>query len=145
MWNNYFRPRRDLPQVNYNESSDEEDPFLSPERPVNTRAGSPVELAVPTLNDNVDEELDQVRQTLQNVGHTPLFRQDSPETVELEEEEVVSGLVFQGAAGRKLNDTPPGSGQPEGNSPGPAERRAAAMPVNPPVVEYDEQNTADGE
>ena len=117
MWNNYFRPRRDIPQVNYNESSDEEDPFLSPERPVNTRAGSPVELAVPTLNDNVDEELDQVRQTLQNVGHTPLFRQDSPETVELEEEEVVSGLVFQGAAGRKLKDTPSGSGRPKGIPP----------------------------
>ena len=75
MWNNYFRPRRDVPRPNYNESSEEEDeePFVSPQRPFPTREGSPVELAVPTLNDNVDEDLDQVRQALVNVGHTPLL------------------------------------------------------------------------
>ena len=75
MWNNYLsgRPRRDVPRVNYNESSDE-DNFQSPDRPPVTRQGSPQLLAVPQLNDNVDEDLDRVHQTLQNVGHTPLFR-----------------------------------------------------------------------
>ena len=76
MWNSYWngRPRRDLPQVNYNESSDEEQtfdsPLVSPERPPPTRAGSPALLAIPTLNDNVDEELQSVAQTLSNVGHS---------------------------------------------------------------------------
>ena len=43
-----------------------------------SRAGSPVELAVPTLNDNVDEDLEVVRQTLRNVGHTHTFRGTHP-------------------------------------------------------------------
>ena len=81
MWNNYFnRPRRDVPQVNYNESSEDEydSPLVSPSRPPPTRAASPVELAVPTLNDNVDEELQAVSQTLQNVGRTHTFRNTRP-------------------------------------------------------------------
>ena len=76
------RSRRELPQVNYNESSDEEDfnsPLASPSRPPVTRAGSPVELAIPTLNDNVDEDLEAVRQTLNNVGHTHTFRGTRPD------------------------------------------------------------------
>ena len=48
--------------------------MLSPARPPNTRAGSPVELAVPTLCDNVDEELGQVNQILKNIGHTHTYR-----------------------------------------------------------------------
>ena len=85
MWNSYWsgRSRRDVPQVNYNESSSEDEdynsPLVSPARPPPTRAGSPVELAVPTLNDNVDEELESVRQTLSNVGHTHTFRGTRPE------------------------------------------------------------------
>ena len=81
MWNSYWagRPRRDVPQVNYNESSDEYDsPLQSPSRPPVTRAGSPAELAVPTLNDNVDEELEAVSQTLRNVGHSHTFRNTRP-------------------------------------------------------------------
>ena len=84
MWNNYWsgRSRRNVPEVNYNESSEEEDdfgsPLQSPTRPVNTRQGSPVELAVPTLNDNVDEELEAVSQQLLNVGHTHTFRGTRP-------------------------------------------------------------------
>ena len=84
MWNNYWggRARRDIPQVNYRETSSEEDdfdsPLQSPTRPVNTREGSPAELAVPQLNDNVDEELESVRTTLQNVGHTHTFRNTIP-------------------------------------------------------------------
>ena len=66
------RPRRDVPQVNYNESSSSEEEFedglnfdnvevnLVPAVPVHTRAGSPVDLAHPTLNDNVDEDLEEV-------------------------------------------------------------------------------------
>ena len=81
-----------MPQVNYNESSSDssEDNFLSPERPVHTRAGSPVQLAVPHLNDNVDEELNQVRQTLQNLGHTPSFRRRASSRTLAAEEYVVN-------------------------------------------------------
>ena len=84
MRNSYWagRARRDVPQVNYNESSSEEEdfnsPLVSPSRPPVSRAGSPVELAVPTLNDNVDEDLEVVRQTLRNVGHTHTFRGTHP-------------------------------------------------------------------
>ena len=85
MWNNYFsgHTRRDIPQVNYNEESDEEEydsPLVSPVRPLPTRAGSPIELAVPTLNDNVDEELAAVAQSLINVSHTHAFRNTRPDT-----------------------------------------------------------------
>ena len=94
MWNNYFsgRPRRDLPTPNYREqSSEDEDDFRSPSRPPVTRAGSPAELAIPQLNDNVDEDLIHVRQVLQNVGHSPLFRKLKKE--ESSEEVVNEGFV----------------------------------------------------
>ena len=83
MWNSYWsgRPRRNVPQVNYNQDSSEEDydsPLQSPNRPPPTRAGSPVELAIPTLGDNVDEELESVAQTLNNVGRTHMFRNTRP-------------------------------------------------------------------
>ena len=67
------RARRDLPQVNYNEDTDDEEfedglnfnsPLQSPAGPVHTRAGSPVLLAHPTLNDNVDDVLEEVSYAL---------------------------------------------------------------------------------
>ena len=123
MWNNYFnRPRRDIPQVNYESSEDEYDsPLVSPSRPLPTRAGSPVDLAVPTLNDNVDEELEAVSQVLRNVGHTHTYRgthpsaprvrpdpeggaQDEPP---IEEEEVVQGIVVGGGETQVCADNMP--------------------------------------
>ena len=85
MWNSYWsgRSRREVPQVNYNESSGEEEfdsPLVSPQRPPASRAGSPQPLAIPTLGDNVDEELEAVSQTLRNVGHTHAFRGTCPST-----------------------------------------------------------------
>ena len=73
MWG-WGRPRRDIPQVDYAESDDDDEtndedfeqglafdsPLQSPVRPVPTRAGSPQLLAHPTLNDNVDEVLEDV-------------------------------------------------------------------------------------
>ena len=119
MWNNYFnRPRRDVPQINYNESSEDEDDFRSPERPPVTRAGSPQLLAIPQLNDNVDEDLEQVNRVLQNVGHTPLFR---PSCIQ-ETEEVVEGLVVGASSGAK--------------------NKVENMPDNNPV-RFDTQNEAD--
>ena len=95
MWNSYWsgRSRRDLPQVDYRdyESSDEDD-FQSPARPPVSRAGSPPLLAVPQLNDNVDEDLERVSQTLRNVGHTPLFRSRLEE--EAEEKEIVTEIIL---------------------------------------------------
>ena len=81
MWG-WGRPRRDLPAVNYAESeeedSDKEDinlpdnafssPLQSPARPVVTRAASPVILAHPTLNDNVDEVLEEVQYKLHDIA-----------------------------------------------------------------------------
>ena len=113
MWNNYWsgRSRRDVPQVNYRDpSSDEDDfnsPLVSPTRPPPTRAGSPALLAVPTLGDNVDEELEAVSRTLTNVGHTHTFRGTRPqlrpdpegrELGEEAEEEVVNEGVVIGEA-----------------------------------------------
>ena len=80
----WFDRLRNKDAVNYNEDSEEDleeglvfdSPLTSPTRPCQTRAGSPQILAHPTLGDNVDEDLDQVRQTLRNIGHTPLFRGD---------------------------------------------------------------------
>ena len=108
--------------MNYNESSEEDEndynsPLVSPSRPPVTRAGSPVELAVPTLSDNVDEELEAVRQTLNNVGHTHTFRgtrpvpgdrpepeggdQSQPEAEPLVEE-VVTGHLSVGAQPKEV-------------------------------------------
>ena len=120
MWNNYFggngRPRRNIPRPNYNDSSSDDDAdYKSPSRPPVTRAGSPQELAVPQLNDNVDEELEQVSQTLKNVGHTPLFRSKFEE-----QEEVVEGLVVGAPVGAKV----------------------AVMPDNAPV-RFEHQNEVD--
>ena len=144
MWNSYWRgrSRRDLPQVNYNESSEEEQddfdsPLQSPTRPPPTRAGSPVQLAIPTLGDNVDEELAAVSQTLSNVGHTHAFRgtrprvRQGPEGVEAAdtqaqevavEEVVVEGFVEGGHAPADLDIMP-----------------------DPVVVDFEDENGQDGE
>ena len=90
------RPSRNLPEVDYTENSSSEDEFVSPRRPAVTRASSPALLAIPQLNDNVDEELEQVSQTLKNIGHTQLFRKSSSKC---DSEEVVEGIVLGSPAG----------------------------------------------
>ena len=129
----WFDRLRSQTAVNYNEESEEEDleeglnfdnfesPLESPSRPVHTREGSPQDLAHPTLNDNVDEELAQVRQTLQNVGHTPLFRgvrtsifrgvpegeeASSAADPEISEEVEESGLVVQESQSEVCQEPP---------------------------------------
>ena len=148
MWNSYWsgRPRRNIPQVNYNQSSDEDDfnsPLVSPSRPPPTRSGSPVELAVPTLCDNVDDELEAVSQTLRNVSHTHTFRgtkprpdpeggaEDSEEPDSIPaghtgEEEVVVGHISGGGNDLKV----------ESNN-------AGIMP--PQIVNFDDENAQDGD
>ena len=117
MWNSYWsgRTRRDLPRPNYNESSEDEydSPLVSPSRPVNTRAGSPVELAIPTLNDNVDEDLEQVQSILLNTGHTPLFRREQPDgaaeasvSEDLPESEVVDEDFVEGVGSVEVSNMP---------------------------------------
>ena len=119
MWG-WNRPRRNIPEVNYNESSEDDydSPITSPSRPPNTRAGSPVQLAVPTLCDNVDEELEQVNQTLINIGHTHTFRNTRP----VGAPETVEGHIVGIANEVALEHQPP----------------PAIM-----VVNYDQQNEAD--
>ena len=100
------RARRDLPEVNYNEDTDEEEfedglnfnsPLQSPVRPLPSRAGSPELLAHPTLNDNVDEVLEDVNYKL--ADHAQV----------LEEVEEVTDLLLQtdtqlGAKPRRLSE-----------------------------------------
>ena len=96
------RPSRNLPTVDYTEDSSDEDlPFVSPKRPSVTRAGSPPLLAVPQLGDNVDEELEQVSQTLRNIGHTKLFRQSTTE------EEFVEGHIVGFPDNKSVKAGPP--------------------------------------
>ena len=76
MWP-FGRPRRELPVVNYNEDSESEEdfedglqfnsPLVSPRRPVVSREQSPQPLAHPTLNDNVDEVLEEVTYHLHDI------------------------------------------------------------------------------
>ena len=162
MWNNYWgnRTRRNVPQHNYNEESSSEDedqydsPLVSPSRPPPTRAGSPVDLAVPTLADNVDEELNQVTQTLRNVGHSHTFRGTRPETrpdpegveapqpappqeglePEVGEVEVVEGHVVGEAANDK-----DGAGDEDEDS------LNGSNDTMPDVVDFDQEEKADGE
>ena len=96
------KPSRNLPTINYNEDSSDDDlPFVSPKRPSVTRAGSPQPLAVPQLCDNVDEDLEKVSQTLKNIGHTKLFRSASSE------EEVVEGHVVGFPVNKAVKAGPP--------------------------------------
>ena len=96
------KPSRNLPAVDYNEDSSDEDlPFVSPKRPSVTRAGSQQLLAVPQLCDNVDEDLEKVSQTLKNIGHTKLFKPSSSE------EEVVEGHVVGFPANKTVKAGPP--------------------------------------
>ena len=100
------KPSRNLPAVDYTEdtSSDDDLPFVSPKRPSVTRAGSPQLLAVPQLSDNVDEDLEQVSQTLRNIGHTKLFRQiKNTES----EEEVIEGHIVGLSTNTKVKAGPP--------------------------------------
>ena len=97
------KPSRNLPPINYNEDSSDDDlPFVSPKRPAVTRAGSPPLLAIPQLNDNVDEDLQQVSQTLRNIGHTKLFRPSNSE-----DEEVLEGHVVGFPANKSVKAGPP--------------------------------------
>ena len=135
MWG-WGRPRRNLPEVNYADYSSEEEndfesPLVSPRRPVNTRQGSPVELAIPTLNDNVDEELEAVRQSLLNVGHTPTFRPEVPESLpepEVVEEGFVAGTPSTTVAALP-GPTPPAAVMPD-LAPTPFETENAADDAN---------------
>ena len=75
MWG-WGRPKRDLPPVNYAETSSDEEfeqgldfnqVDAVPAVPVHTREGSPVDLAHPTLNDNVDDTLEDVNYKLGDI------------------------------------------------------------------------------
>ena len=93
------RPKRDIPQVNYTESSEEsgdenfEDglefnsPLVSPRRPLATRAGSPVDTVEggPTLADNVDDELEEVQWKLRDISENRIcqrtFSNNAPKDI----------------------------------------------------------------
>ena len=175
MRNSYWngRARRDVSQVNYNESSEEDfdSPLQSPQRPPPTRAGSPVELAVPTLADNVDEELEAVSRQLRNVGHTHTFRGTRPEVrpdpeggevghnqpedgpgeavavvEEVTAEEVVEGVVVQHGDNHKLGAENGGGGGSDDNGAGGSDDNGAGDDEEVAVmVDFDAENKDDGE
>ena len=95
MWN-WGRPRRDIPQVNYAESTSEEEenfadglvfnsPLTSPQRPLHTREGSPVDTVEggPTLADNVDDTLEEVQYKLHDIA---VVREEIEEVTDLLED-----------------------------------------------------------
>ena len=77
MWG-WGRPKRDIPQVNYTESDSEEDfetglsfdHLTSPQRPLTTRQGSPLNNVEggPTLADNVDDLLEEAQYKLHDIA-----------------------------------------------------------------------------
>ena len=93
MWG-WGRPKRDLPEINYNESSEEEEENFQeglnfesplhtpPQRPLPTREGSPAGQVQggPTLADNVDDELEEVAWHLHDIA---VVREEAEELAEL--------------------------------------------------------------
>ena len=160
MWPFGGRPRRDLPPVNYTESSSEsgeEDfeaglafgsPLQSPQRPLPTREGSPQLLHHPTLNDNVDEDLEEVQWKLHDIASV---RDDVEELavcledadLKLGEEppevgEVVETTgVVKGEPGEADCEVPP---DPLDN-----QEAAAADQIEAMVVNFDQEDKDDGE
>ena len=97
MWG-WGRPKRDLPEINYNENSnssegEEEDyesglnfnsPLQSPLRPLPSRQGSPVYVeGGPTLYDNVDDTLEEVHDKLLDIA---VVREEVEELTDLLED-----------------------------------------------------------
>ena len=95
MWG-WGRPRRDIPQVNYEESEESEEenfadglvfnsPLTSPQRPLHTREGSPVDTVEggPTLADNVDDTLEEVQFKLHDIA---VVREEIEEVTDLLED-----------------------------------------------------------
>ena len=122
------RPSRNLPTINYAEESDEEDletgldfgsPLTSPRRPLPTREGSPVGQVGggPTLADCVDDELEEVQARLEDILETNNLSGDKSEEVV---EEVLEGQI-------KV----------------PAEVSVAAMPDQPAIVNFEDENGDD--
>ena len=126
MFGGWGRPRRNLPEVDYNESSDE-DEFRSPAPPQVTRAGSPVDLVIPTLCDNVDEDLEAA---VEKLNATPLYRGDRSKLPEIGEPEVIVQGHIKGAPESDKSNK-------EGNMPN---NNAAAA-----AVDFDIEDADDGE
>ena len=156
MWG-WGRPRRDLPPVNYAESDsdDPEDelalpadafntPLNSPQRPVNTREGSPQELAYPPLCDNVDEELEEVAVHLADIQQVEEDVEELSSLLEdtdiglgsgTEKSEEVVAFRFQVAADKEVTAENMPNNQPA----------QPAAPAAPPAVNYDVENKEDGD
>ena len=152
------RPKRDLPEVDYNESSSSDDdlalpanafrsPLRSPQQPVHTREGSPQLLAHPTLCDNVDEVLEEVsvhladhQQVLEEVEELTDLLEDINTKVEdplgVESEEEVITFNFKVAADKDL--------AAENNEVDDEGEQNIIMP-DAVVVNYDVENKNDGD
>ena len=170
MWN-WARPRRDLPEVNYNESSSSEEdlesglnfdsPFRSPQGqrpqglPLPTRAGSPNLNTVeggPTLADNVDDILEEAQYKLHDIAETRAEVEEITDLLKhadtslggdkvLEEHEVQEEIVDTG-----LTVGDKSSGEVEAIDDGEEEAimpEQAAAPA--PPVDFDAEEKEDGE
>ena len=146
-----------MPQVNYNEDTEDEDdfeeglqfdsPLQSPVRPLPSREGSPVELAHPTLNDNVDEVLEEVNYHL---GDIVQVEEEIEELVDLladtniklgsdplEESQGVEEEVIEFNFKVPEDDTEVQADNMPNNQP--------AAPAAPVAVNYDIEEKEDGE
>ena len=114
MWG-WGRPKRDIPQVNYGESSESEEdyeeglnfnsPLVSPRRPLPTRQGSPSEEVAggPTLYDNVDDDLELVQYKLHDIAQveeeidelTDCLEETNTKVTEVDKREPEVGQVFE--------------------------------------------------
>ena len=168
MWN-WGRALRDLPPVNYAESSSSSEenyeeglnfnsPLQSPRRPLNTREGSPVELFHPPLRDNVDEDLELVNYRLGDIAQVTedveeltdqLQQQLVPEKnknpkkssgVESEEDEVVFNFKVNSDGG-EVSSMPNNQQQPAA----PAVPGQPAAPAPPVRVNFDAEAKEDGD
>ena len=165
MWG-WGRRLRDLPPINYNESESESDleddlalpadafneafatPNVSPQppqQPVHTREGSPQLLAHPTLNDNVDDVLEDVQyrlgdiqQVLEEVDDLTDLLEDTDFGVDpLENQEGAEEVLafnFKVPADKEVEAD---NNMPENNQP--------AAPAPPPAVNYDIEDKNDGD
>ena len=156
MWG-WGRPKRDLPPVNYTESSEEEDfedgldfnraisreasPTRNsiPQAPLPTREGSPVLLAHPTLNDNVDDLLEELTYKLHD--HQQVLEEVDELTDLLKETD--TSLGTKDPVGEEVEDFGIVSGQPR------ADDCQVPDQINQPagdaiMVNYDQENKEDG-
>ena len=154
MWS-WGRPKRDLPVIDYAESSSSEEdyesglkfdsPLQSPQRPIHTREGSPsghVE-GGPTLADNVDDTLEEVQFKLHDIA---VVREEIEEVTDLlETADTKVDIKTSQIVGDEVEESGFVTEQPQvQNQAPPVQEAEANMPDDNEVeVDFEDENGAD--